>query len=472
MTHCTKIGPILTYVSGIVSDPVSTGMAAIGGAITLDRRHLLKRTGTLVAGAALAGGIPAVSTILGSVSAQDTEFDVWTTYTDPIRVDLIESIGSDFGDANGVKFAHRGWQLEELGNTLPRSVDSNQGPDVSQVNNGESLAGPMARAGQILTLKDYDTQYGWSTRFAPSLLARCSYSADGKTFGEGELWGLPAESEIVGFYYNKQIFSDNGLPIPATFAELEDAFATLKGAGVTPLVFGNLDKWPAIHMYGAIQGTNTTREYLDGLIYRRGDADFTDPSIVDAAAKLAEWKESGYLLDGFEGISADDAQALFTGSGGAILMQGSWAAGAVRDGLGGNAGFFTMPAASSDAKVLNVGGVGIPYSITKNAGDPALAATFIDTLVSEDSFSKFVDAGQLPLGTIGEDKITTDTVTGDLYKAWNAALADDAIGHYLDWAAPQFYDVLTGALQELLGGKATPEEFAAKLQDFYAASFS
>jgi len=425
-----------------------------------------------VAGAALAGGIPALSSNIGSVSAQDTAFDVWTTYTDQIRTDLMESIGSAFGDANGVSFTHRGWQLEELGNTLPRSVDSNQGPDVSQVNNGESLAGPMARAGQILSLKDYDAQYGWSTRFAPGLLARCSYTADGKTFGEGELWGLPAESEVVGFYYNKQIFSDNGLAIPATFAELEAAFATLKDAGVTPLVFGNLDKWPAIHLYGAIQGTNTTREYLDGLIYRRGDADFTDPSIVQAATKLAEWQKAGYLLDGYEGISADDAAALFTGGGGAILMQGSWAAGAVRDGLGGIGGFFLMPAASTTKKVLNVGGVGIPYSITKNDGDPALAAKFIDTLVSEVSFAKFVDAGQLPLGTISEDKITTDTVTGDLYSAWNAALADDAIGHYLDWAAPQFYDVLTGALQELLGGQTTPDEFAAKLQEFYAASFT
>jgi raffinose/stachyose/melibiose transport system substrate-binding protein len=51
-------------------------------------------------------------------------------------------------------------------------------------------------------------------------------------------------------------------------------------------------------------------------------------------------------------------------------------------------------------------------------------------------------------------------------------LADDAIGHYLDWAAPDFYDVLTGALQELLGGQVTPEEFQTTLQDFYAASFS
>jgi raffinose/stachyose/melibiose transport system substrate-binding protein len=458
----------------------------------MDRRDLLKRTGAVAAGAALAGGIPAVGLGVAAVAAQDTEFDVWTTYneSDGIRAGVIDDIGAAFGEANGVTFAQRKWALEELQDTLPRAVDSDQGPDVAQVNNGESLAGPMARGGQILTLKDYDTEYGWSERFAAGLLARASYSADGTVFGEGELWGLPAEAEIVGFYYNKQIFADNGLEVPTTLEEFETLLGALNDAGVAPLMFGNLDKWQAIHLYGEIHGTNTTREFLDGLIYRRGDADFTDPSITEAAQKVLDWNEAGYFLDGFDGISADDAQAAFIAGGGGILLQGSWAAGAVRDGLGENAGFFLMPPSSaggstpaaSDAagatpvaagsKVLHVGGVGIPYSITTNAADPAVAAAFIDTLVSEDSFNRLIDAGLLPLGEIGDDKIVADTVNGDLYAGWNAAVANDAIGHYMDWAAPGFFDVFTAALQELLGAQVTAEEFAAKLQEFYAASFA
>ena len=80
-------------------------------------------------------------------AAQDAEFLVWTTYQgDPIRSGVIEEIGTAFGEENGVSFTHRAWALEELQETLPRTVDSDQGPAVSQVNNGESLAGPMARA--------------------------------------------------------------------------------------------------------------------------------------------------------------------------------------------------------------------------------------------------------------------------------------------------------------------------------------
>lgn len=439
----------------------------------MDRRDLLKRTGAVTAGAALAGGgIPAVGFGVAAVAAQDTEFDVWTTYTDPIRAGIIEGIGTTFGEANGVTVTHRGWALEELQDTLPRSVDSDQGPDVAQVNNGESLAGPMARGGQILSLAGYDAEYGWSERFAPGLLARCMYSADGTTFGEGELWGLPAESEIVGFYYNKQVFADNSLEVPTTLEEFETLLGALREAGVEPIVFGNLDKWQAIHLFGEIQGTNTTREFLDGLIYRRGDADFSDPSILEAANKVIEWNEAGYFMEGFDGVSGDDALALFQTGVGGLLLQGSWAAGAVKEGLGENAGFFVMPPASPDVPVLHVGGVGIPYSITTNAADPDVAAAFLDTLVSEESFNAFLDAGTLPLGEIAADRIVDGTVDGEMYTAWNSALADDAVGHYMDWAAPDFYDVITGALQELLGGQVTAEEFQTTLQDFYAASFA
>jgi raffinose/stachyose/melibiose transport system substrate-binding protein len=115
--------------------------------------------------------------------------------------------------------------------------------------------------------------------------------------------------------------------------------------------------------------------------------------------------------------------------------------------------------------------VGIPYGITTNAEDPDLAAGLVNTLVSDDAHAALIDAGLLPAGDIPADAITADTVSGDLYTAWNTALANDGLGHYLDWAAPGFYDVLTSELQKLLGQQVTPEEFAKNLQDFYAKSF-
>ncbi|MBA2776580.1 MAG: hypothetical protein H0U31_07610, partial [Chloroflexia bacterium] len=75
----------------------------------MDRRDLLKQTGAITAGAALAGGaVPAVGLGVAAVAAQDAEFNVWTTYQDELRSGIIEDIGAAFGEENGVAFAHRG----------------------------------------------------------------------------------------------------------------------------------------------------------------------------------------------------------------------------------------------------------------------------------------------------------------------------------------------------------------------------
>lgn len=434
--------------------------------MTMHRRELMKRAGIVSAGFAAGAQLHA-----SGVSAQETSLEFWDTLNAPPRSDIADLLATEFAEANDVTVEHRGWTGEELVKTLPRSVEGNQGPDVAQVNNGEALMGPMIRAGQIVSLTPYVEKYGWNEIMPEGLRARNMYSADGTAFGEGELWGVSAESEIVGFYYNRTIFAEHGLEVPTTFAEFETLNATLRENGVEPIAFGTLDKWQAIHIFGELQGTFTTREYLDNIIYRRNDASFDDPSMLDAATKLVEWKDNGFFMEGFEGVNGDDAIPLFTSGMSAMLMQGSWAAGAVAEGLGDDAGFFLMPPHDDGDVVLNVGGVGIPYAITTNAEDPDLAAELINSFVTESAFTKFVEAGILPAGEIPSDLIEEGTLSGDLYTNWNDALANDGVGHYLDWATSDFYDVLTARLQELLAGQIEPQAFVTALQETYAASF-
>ena len=130
-----------------------------------------------------------------------------------------------------------------------------------------------------------------------------------------------------------------------------------------------------------------------------------------------------------------------------------------------------LPANEVNLKALrsiHVGGVGIPYGITQNAEDPDLAAEFINYLVSERALELMVEQSALPGQTVPAEMITADTLAGDLYTAWNAANEADAIGHYMDWATPTFYDTLTSELQRLLGDQTTPEAFAQALQADYA----
>jgi raffinose/stachyose/melibiose transport system substrate-binding protein len=440
--------------------------------MSLDRRELLRRSGFVTAGIAVGGSIAT-----HTVGAQEDEVApeglvFWDTWNAPPRSDIADSLAESFAEAHdGIVVEHRGWQTEDLGDTLPRALEGGQGPDVAQINQGETLMGPLVRAGRLVSLNDYAEEYGWNDLMSEGLRSRNMYSEDGTQMGEGVLWGVPSESEIVGFYYNRAIFEEHGLSVPTTMAEFEELLAMLREMGVEPIAFGTLDQWQAIHIFGELHAPFTTREYIDDLIYRRNDASFDDQSIRDAMAKLVEWTENGYFLQGVEGLNGDDATPVFTSGGSAMLMQGSWAAGQVGTDMGDEAGFFLMPPVEAGGSVYHVGGVGLAYGITDNAEDPDLAAELINHLVSEEAINMTLDAGNLPIGEIPADRITEGTLSGELYGAWNSAVEADAVGHYLDWAAPDIFGVLAGELQKLMAGETDVDAAVAVVQEFYAASF-
>ena len=51
--------------------------------------------------------------------------------------------------------------------------------------------------------------------------------------------------------------------------------------------------------------------------------------------------------------------------------------------------------------------------------------------------------------------------------AWQKLNAVDGIIPYLDYTTPTFYDDITAAIQELLGGKQSPSQFTAGVQKAY-----
>jgi raffinose/stachyose/melibiose transport system substrate-binding protein len=437
--------------------------------MTLDRRELLKRSGVVSVGMAVGGSV-ATNAVAAQGDSASNGLVFWTSWNDSVRTGIAEDLAASFSEAHdGIPVEHQVYQTEDLRDTLPRALEGGQGPDVSQLNQADVM-GPLAAAGRILPLTDYAEQYGWNEILPEGLLSRNMFSEDGTKMGEGELWGVPAESEIVGFYYNRAIFEEHGLSVPATVAEFEEMLGMLREMGIEPIAFGTLDQWQAIHMFGEIHGAHTTREYIDDLVYRRNDASFDDQSIRDAMAKLVEWSENGYFIEGVEGINGDDATPVFTAGGAAMLMQGSWAAGQVNADMGDEAGFFLMPPLEEEGTVYHVGGVGLAFGITDNAEDPDLAAELVAHLVSEDARAALLEAGNLPAGDIPADRIVEGTLSGELYGAWNEALEGDAIGHYMDWAAPGIFDVLAGELQKLMAGETDVNAAVTAVQEFYASS--
>ena len=79
-----------------------------------------------------------------------------------------------------------------------------------------------------------------------------------------------------------------------------------------------------------------------------------------------------------------------------------------------------------------------------------------------------IEQGYLPAVAVDPAVLTEGTLTADVVNAWEAIASNNKVGHYLDWTIP--YDEIVAALQELLGGQITPEEFVANVEAVYVES--
>ena len=403
-------------------------------------------------------------------SSTVTTLVVWDQFYRDVESNVMDTLNAEFEQAHpGVKIERVVKTLDDLKVTLKLALTEPNGPDVAQVNQGRSDMGAMVQADLLLPLNDYSVQYGWANIFSTSVTSRNSFTPDGKTFGQGNLYGVSPTAEVVGVYYNKGIFAEHGWQIPQTFEEFEALLAEIKAAGITPISFGSLDGWNAIHEFSAIQHLLVTPEYINNLVYGVNNVSFDIPENQRAAEILLNWANSGYFTEGYAGIGYDDSNLLFKAGNGAMTITGSWLAGELVTDTDQQFGFFLLPPFEGKSGMA-IGGVGIPFAIRKTTDKADLAAEYLNWMISPRAADLWAKAGMLPAMSLPESAgIETDNLFGDTLKAWETINKNNAVGHYIDWATPTFYDTLVAELQKLLGGMSTPAEFTAAVQKDYAA---
>ncbi|MEV4287969.1 extracellular solute-binding protein [Nonomuraea bangladeshensis] len=356
--------------------------------------------------------------------------------------------------------------FDDLNTTLRLALSGNEPPDVVEANNGRSSMGAFVKAGQLLPLDAYADAYGWKQRYPESVLRYSRYSADGKLFGEGNLYGLPQVGEVVGVFYNKAKLTKLGLQPPKTWADFETALGTAKTAGEVPLQLGNLDKWPAIHVFGTVQGRHVPAEQISALAFGRKGASWTTPENTAAAEQLVGWVDKGYFAKGFNGQGYDPAWQAFGKGEGVFLVAGTWLLADLEKALGDDLGFMLPPGVTADAAPVATGGTGLPFAITAKSPHPDAAAAYVDFITSADAMKVLTSTGNLPVAETGEQSVKAGPQQ-DVFTAFGTVTEKDGLVPYLDYATPTFADTLGAALQDLLAGKASPQEFLATLEKDY-----
>ncbi|MFI0449983.1 extracellular solute-binding protein [Actinomadura sp. 6N118] len=354
----------------------------------------------------------------------------------------------------------------DLQKTLRLALSGDNPPDVVQANQGYAAMGQVVKGGLLLPLDSYDQVYGWKKRYPKSLMDLNSVTPDGKSIGGGNLYGVSLNGEIVGIYYNKDKLAKVGLQPPKTWAEFEQALGTAKSKGELPLAFGNLEKLPAMQMYGIIQDQTAGKEAVRNLVFGKGGS-WTDQPNVQAAQKLADWAKQGYLNKDANAIKWDDTPLNFAKGQGVFMVGGTWWAADLKDKLGDKVGFMLPPPAQAGGAPVTMGGESLPFSITAKSKHPDVAAAYINFITSPEAMDVSVETGNLP-ALAPPSKQPDGVVMKEIAAAWAELSKSDGITPYIDYATPNLADTFGGPLQRLIAGRATPQQALGDAQKDYA----
>ncbi len=401
-------------------------------------------------------------------AAGDVTLTVWDQNTDTGINDAQVELNNQFQQKYpNVKIERVSRSFSDLKTTLKLALTSKNPPDVVQANQGYPDMGSFVSGGLLRPEDDYAKLYGWDTYFPQQQLNINKFSADGKDWQSGNLYGVSQTGEIVGVYYNRKILKDLNLEVPQTITEFQAMLPTIKASGMLPIAYGDVEKSPGIHIYGITQAAIAGEQAVTDLVTGRSGA-WTDEPSVRAAQTIQDWSTKGYITEGANGISRDDALAAFADGKSAFVITGTWEQPKVIKGLGADAGFVALGPDGSDTPVTT-GGVGLAWAITTGSKHPDVAAAYIDFITNAAASQVLIDNGNLPAVPPADWAPKAGTAAGRRGERMEAGQHGSGLVPYLDYATPTFYDTLSAAVQQLTANKLTPQEFAEQLQKDYAA---
>ena len=245
-------------------------------------------------------------------------------------------------------------QNEQFTTKIPVALQSQTPPDVFQQWGGGQLADQVA-AGKVMDI----------TAAVRPWIGTLGSSVGGWQVN-GKQYGIPYSLGVVGFWYNKDLFSKASISAPpATWDELFADVQKLKAAGIAPIALGGKDKWPDAFYWDYLAVRICSQKTLQ---QAAADYKFTDSCWTQAGVKVKQLLDANPFQNGFLATPAQQgagSSAGLLGNGKAAMeLQGHWNPGVMngltpdQKGLGDKLGWFPFPSLSDGAgdKAAALGG--------------------------------------------------------------------------------------------------------------------
>jgi len=350
--------------------------------------------------------------------------------------------------------------FEDTQTTARMVLNSDEAPDVIQINKGNATAGQYVKDGLLTNLEAVAKERGWDKAMSPSIQATCRYNAEG-LMGAGDLWGITTYGEFVMVYYNKDIFDKFGLKEPTSLEEFEKISDTLVANGVIPMTLGGASQWPATHNWFELVLYKADRKLANDYQMVAKDVDLKGEAFRFGTEKFVEYVKKGYFDPNVTGMDYDTSNPGFhTEQKYAMLLTGSWLYKVVMDNAKFNWDVFVMP-----GKSLNTGSGGNLFVVPAKAKNKDLAYDYLDLVLGKEAQTLMANQGGIPVNA--DVSSIQDPKVKKLNELFSQLVKGDALAFYPDWPVPNFMEVLGGGLQGLLAGTGNVDDFLNTLSAEY-----
>ena len=385
---------------------------------------------------------------------------LWHNSTTGPGVEFWEQTVADFEEANpGVTIDVQSIQNEDLDGKLQTALNSGDAPDIFLQRGGGKMAA-MVKAGQ---LKDLTNEI---TGAAAEEISDAAYSASSL---DDKIYALPVAVLPGGLFYSQDLFDEAGITEnPTTLAELEDATAKLRTAGIEPVALGAKDAWPAAHWYYWMALRECSPETL---AQAADEMNFDDECWLRAGENLQAFADtepfnSGFLTTAAQQGAGSSAGLIANRQAGMELM-GAWNPGVISSLTPDqkplpDLAWFPFPEIE--------GGEGLPgsmmggvdgYSCSVDAPDACVDfLNYLGTSEVQTAYYKAFNAP--PVNTVAQEAVTEPYLQAIL-EAYNAA---PYASQWLDTVYGQNVgNALNVAVVTMLAGQGTPEDIVKAVQD-------
>lgn len=289
-------------------------------------------------------------------------------------------------------------------------------------------------------------------------IAKDNSNIDGKTYG------FPVSVEGNGIMYNKDLFEQAGITeIPKTFSEMKAVVEMLEAAGIQPFVEAQMDWFQGYILVGmGCSRQPDANGFIDGL--NDGSATFVGNQTFNDLAN--------YII-----YEAEKSQNPLNTDFNTQIA--SFASGKVAMSLGGN---YNQPSINAIAPDINMALMGMPINEDPEANDKLFGGVTGYWCVNKESKVK-EEAKEflawLAMTEEGRECITKDlqfippfttfeadeASIGNLGASMNDFIKNDKIYGLVVYYPDGFGQASGEAVQKLIAGKVSVEEFEQELQD-------